>query len=300
MTGSTIAIAASQSHSPSLHIREIDAARALLGVGPKSTLMSKSVFETNASSTLDILNVAIYTRSIENERQSNGVATHGFVVDSGGSIERRQRSGSTGLETLAALAEREQKASTNRPLPSFLLPSSFASTVSSSSSATSSQSDDIDSMPPPPRRSLMCRQRSVSNPEGMEKWDSLDNTPIRSSRRHFVLPASILEEELAEANEAVLKQSRNSIQGSCIPENAEFNDDSEVSTTKREIETSNDASSLSESFLTPNELLCLARSRLLDDLSSEVVTVGGEKCVLSLPHTLSKYKEVSFIGDILE
>lgn len=38
------------------------------------------------------------------------------------------------------------------------------------------------------------RIRSVSNPEGMEKWDSYTR---RNDRMHFVLPSSILEEELA-------------------------------------------------------------------------------------------------------
>ena len=38
------------------------------------------------------------------------------------------------------------------------------------------------------------RVRSVSNPEGMEKWDSYTR---RNDRMHFVLPSSILEEELA-------------------------------------------------------------------------------------------------------
>lgn len=52
--------------------------------------------------------------------------------------------------------------------------------------------EDLKAMPPPPPR----RMRSASNPEGMEKWDSYQ----KSSRRHFVLPYSILEEELASAN----------------------------------------------------------------------------------------------------
>eukprot|EP01082_Thalassiosira_pseudonana_P003402 g2685.t1.1.5e174189 g2685 g2685.t1 contig12:608525-610285(+) len=38
------------------------------------------------------------------------------------------------------------------------------------------------------------RLRSASNPEGMEKWDSYSR---RNDRMHFVLPSSILEEELA-------------------------------------------------------------------------------------------------------
>lgn len=40
------------------------------------------------------------------------------------------------------------------------------------------------------------RLRSASNPEGMEKWD-LYNSQRRNDRQHFVLPSSILEEELA-------------------------------------------------------------------------------------------------------
>ncbi len=38
------------------------------------------------------------------------------------------------------------------------------------------------------------RLRSASNPEGMEKWDLYSH---RNDRQHFVLPSSILEEELA-------------------------------------------------------------------------------------------------------
>ena len=38
------------------------------------------------------------------------------------------------------------------------------------------------------------RTRSASNPEGMEKWDFYSR---RNDRQHFVLPFSILEEELA-------------------------------------------------------------------------------------------------------
>lgn len=48
-----------------------------------------------------------------------------------------------------------------------------------------------------------------------------------------------------------------------------------------------------ESLLEPEELLRRARSRLLEDLS-EGASVSGEKGVLTLPHSLSKYKEVSW------
>ena len=59
-------------------------------------------------------------------------------------------------------------------------------------------------------RAMMGRLRSVSNPEGMEKWDSMGRSnngltghSATSHRRHFVLPSSILEEELADAQMAV-------------------------------------------------------------------------------------------------
>ena len=49
------------------------------------------------------------------------------------------------------------------------------------------------------------RLRSASNPEGMEKWDSYR----RNDRLHFVLPSSIIEEELAEVSDK-LKSIRSS------------------------------------------------------------------------------------------
>lgn len=45
----------------------------------------------------------------------------------------------------------------------------------------------------------MGRLRSASNPEGMEKWDLYQ----RNDRQHFVLPSSILEEELASTRRAL-------------------------------------------------------------------------------------------------
>eukprot|EP00571_Detonula_confervacea_P004704 CAMPEP_0172312976 /NCGR_PEP_ID=MMETSP1058-20130122/18973_1 /TAXON_ID=83371 /ORGANISM="Detonula confervacea, Strain CCMP 353" /LENGTH=557 /DNA_ID=CAMNT_0013026545 /DNA_START=104 /DNA_END=1777 /DNA_ORIENTATION=+ len=46
----------------------------------------------------------------------------------------------------------------------------------------------------------MGRLRSASNPEGMEKWDLYSQ---RNDRQHFVLPSSILEEELASTRRAL-------------------------------------------------------------------------------------------------
>lgn len=144
-----------------MDLRELDAAQALLGVSPYAESSSLVV------------------------RQA---PQHGLVGDSGRPQEeeterpiRRPRSGSEGLDYLAALAEKERHVS---------LEAAPATTASSSSD------EDSEAMPPPPPRR---RPRSVSNPEGMEKWD-ID----KSSRRHFVLlPAAILEEELAEAAVAV-------------------------------------------------------------------------------------------------
>uniref|UniRef100_A0A7S2PPE5 CCT domain-containing protein n=1 Tax=Skeletonema marinoi TaxID=267567 RepID=A0A7S2PPE5_9STRA len=48
------------------------------------------------------------------------------------------------------------------------------------------------------------RIRSASNPEGMEKWDSYTR---RNDRMHFVLPSSILEEELA-STKRILEEKR--------------------------------------------------------------------------------------------
>jgi hypothetical protein len=88
---------------------------------------------------------------------------------------RQSTSSSSGLDALALLASR--------------------------ASELSSVDDDRDMMPPPPPRVRLGRMRSVSNPEGMEKWDSLYQNRS-SSRMHFLLPSTILEEELQSANDA--------------------------------------------------------------------------------------------------
>jgi hypothetical protein len=119
-------------------------------------------------------------------------------------------------------------------------------------------------MPPPPPRVVTSRRRSFSNPEGMEKWSPKDR-----NRLHFVLPASILEEELAEASAALKAKEQ-------------MDEESEANECEEEEE---------EEFLDEDELLRRARSRLLEDLSEGNLT--GEKGVLTLPHSLTKYKEVS-------
>ena len=55
-------------------------------------------------------------------------------------------------------------------------------------------STPFDNLGRTPSSPLGGRLRSASNPEGMEKWDLYSR---RNDRQHFVLPSSILEEELA-------------------------------------------------------------------------------------------------------
>lgn len=201
------------------------------------------------------------------------------------------------------------------------------------------------------------RMRSASNPEGMEKWDSYSR---RNERQHFVLPSSILEEELASTRKVLGESGGGSLSSSISGfqfTNYSYYDQGKVqeftmltpgsgeavsySTTvrtrkKRQIkppmrfesvqilatnsnvagdskpaakkgskkkmkspEISEESSppnldedeDVDESLLEPEELLRRARSRLLEDLSEE--NGEGEKGVLTLPHSLSKYKEVS-------
>mmetsp|Transcript_1841 Transcript_1841/g.2869 ORF Transcript_1841/g.2869 Transcript_1841/m.2869 type:complete len:329 (+) Transcript_1841:327-1313(+) len=173
-------------------------------------------------------------------------------------IAERPRSApsSGGLDALASLAASMEQSRV---------------TFSPSCAISSSSDDDSEAMPPPPPRR---RERSCSNPEGMEKWDSLNRI---SERRRFVLPTSILEEELAEAKIAAdrkneqdrLLQQEISVTHSSSPFGC-FRDE--------------------EAFVSPEELLRRARSRLLEDLSEGSIT--GEKGQLTLPHSLGKYKHV--------
>lgn len=137
-----------------------------------------------------------------------------------------------------------------------------------SSCSSSSSDDDSEAMPPPPPR-MRGRPRSVSNPEGMEKFAPRDH-----NRLHFVLPASILEEELAEASAAMKAKEGKFLQLETQEEGLHEEEDEEED----------------ESDLDQDELLRRARSRLLEDLSESSVT--GDKGVLTLPHALTKYKEV--------
>jgi hypothetical protein len=189
-------------------------------------------------------------------------------------VSSRPRSNSAGLEALAFLATQESAAAaaaatTVRPQQPRLVPLHAIGRPAllqqqqhshNNPVITSSSDDDSEAMPPPPPRTIT-RRRSVSNPEGMEKY----NTSFRLS---LVLPASILEEELAEASAAMKAK--------------EEEEDVE--------EEEEDCEEEEEEDLNQDELLRRARSRLLEDLSQG--NINGEKGVLTLPHSLAKYKEV--------
>jgi hypothetical protein len=206
---------------------------------------------------------------------------------------------SNGLDALATLASEERQGShstTTAHADAVLARHLRASGVAS---ASSSEEEEDDVMPPPPSR----RRRAASNPEGMEKWDSLGGGR-HSSRRHFVLPESILEEELAEASAAVRERE---LQRSSSTEEAPEEEgeeegghvDDEMPGTEEEAASEVDGpdetkaepeEEVDESMLTPDELLRKARSRLLEDLSEG--SIHGEKGEVLLPHALGKYKQV--------
>ena len=203
------------------------------------------------------------------------------------------------------------------------------------------------------------RLRSASNPEGMEKWDSYSRS---NDRRHFVLPSSILEEELASTRKvlgesegssklsshvcgfqftnysyyskgkvqeftmltpgkndeggdvtttnnysttaAIARRKRQIKQPSRFGDvqvvlgvNSNFMDNHPKSSSgkkscKKKVKSNElDDDEVDESLLEPDELLKRARSKLLEDLSEE--NGEEEKGGLILPHSLSKYHEVS-------
>lgn len=202
-------------------------------------------------------------------------------------VVTRPRSGSVGLDELAALAADMNPG---------------ASAVWSASS--SSSDEDSEAMPPPPPR--RGRLRSASNPEGMEKWDSLNKGPF--NRMHFVLPSAILEEELAEAS-ALAKAHEESYYRSSLPlkkrgravggdyGTSPNSVTSPIMSAAKADDCPEEDSFPEETDVAPEELLRRARSRLLEDLSEG--SLKGEKGVLTLPHSLSKYKEVRAVFEFV-
>jgi hypothetical protein len=219
----------------------LDAARALLGVSPNS------VAESNGPAS-----------------PFGGRGASAKLTPAVNDVPRRSRSDSVGLDALAFCAINEQ-ATLETPTVSEQATENLGSAkpLVATAVCSSSDEDDSESMPPPPPRAVT-RRRSVSNPEGMERW-----APKPQSRLHLVLPACILEEELAEAN-AAMKAKEEVMETDAVEQQEE--------------------TELEEECLDQDELLRRARSRLLEDLSQGNLT--GEKGVLTLPHSLEKYKEV--------
>jgi hypothetical protein len=233
----------------------LDAAEALLGVSPNSVVQ----LGENQSGTPELL-----------------ADCAAFPVLS----VTRDRSDSAGLDALAFLATKETRTTEQSNSPAAVRWETSVSIIHenqnlvASAVSSSSSSDDETMPPPPPRRAGSFRRRSVSNPEGMEKWAPRDH-----NRLQFVLPASILEEEMAEASAAIKAK-----QELAEDDYDEADDDNMVE------DKSDDEEEVDEADLTPDELLRRARSRLLEDLSE--VNLNGEKGILALPHALEKYKEV--------
>lgn len=275
-------------------LERLDAARALLGV--TSTPCENSSAFPLASTVKE--SVTVNATNDEGEdcvhTETNVKCSVAMTIDSERTprlLEEPKISGGErprgGLDALAALASKEATMNFTFPL--------VANAVSSSSSASSSD-DDSEAMPPPPPRR---RMRSASNPEGMEKWDALSNRQF--SRHYFVLPSAILEEELAEASAAMkakADEEETMRQAASLPlkkrarkglfdEDFGTSPDSVLSPLAR----NSVQSDCDDDFnVTPEELLRRARSRLLEDLSEG--NMNGDKGVLTLPHSLSKYKEV--------
>jgi hypothetical protein len=315
MASSVSVIATTTNHASQHHMDRLDAARALLGVSPSpqtsEPTSSSNNSNNNGMSRLSASNISFVvatksprvsqpTSQHSQETPATSTSSTGPSSSNANTSTSTSPSGrnrmvsfeqpshqrfelappavviSTGLDALAALASSEQASwELRKQQEAFLIVSA---------STSSSSDDDSEAMPPPPPR-VGGRRRSVSNPEGMEKW-----APSSSARRHFVLPASILEEELAEANAAMEAHERHNLQ--LLGAIEEGQEQQQKPAGRKPAPVSGLLTEEEQANLTPEELLKRARSRLLEDLSEG--SLNGEKGVLTLPHSLSKYKEVRF------
>ncbi len=274
----------------------LDAARAMLGISPCSVADAGSLMGGRGASLL---------KPQQQPQQSSGLASsedkvEGSVVEtdlrSSAPATGRPRSNSAGLDALAFLATQEQEAAVGSTTvvtnAQTTVPYSSVSLVAHP--AVTSSDDDSEIMPPPPPRTTVTRRRrSVSNPEGMGRWGlpmtmGKDNDSTTMRRLRLVLPVSILEEEIAEANAAVIAKEKSTASASALA--------ASLLSEKGELPGSRLRSQLplveedEDENLDHDELLRRARSRLLEDLSQS--NISGEKGVLTLPHSLGKYKEV--------
>jgi len=124
----------------------------------------------------------------------------------------------------------------------------------------------------------MRRQRSASNPEGMEKWDAIDR--LQEEESTFTPPYSILEEEEGEIDLVDVANSLNLLAKDRITPDAFHR---QLESTSSVIEKSDD------NITDPSELLRLARIKLFEDMQE----YGGHcKGNTILPHSLTKYREL--------
>lgn len=303
-------INSSSSSSSSTNLDErLDAARAMLGISPCSvTDGSVGLIMAGRGSTKVHAKpprhhgLGLMLSQSSGDKRSEGSLTFTDTTNhsstSSTSSSRRPRSNSAGLDALAFLATQEQEAAA----ATTTVPYSSVSLVAHP--AVTSSDDDSEIMPPPPPRTTVTRRRrSVSNPEGMDKWglpltmdyDSTNSSKSQTMRRlRLVLPVSILEEEIAEANAAVIAKEKSTASASALAasllrhknQNAinESNNRLHGGSQLPLVEDNDDEN------LDHDELLRRARSRLLEDLSQS--NLSGEKGVLTLPHSLGKYKDV--------
>lgn len=228
----------------------------------------------------------------------------------------RPRSNSAGLDALAFFATQEKEAATTSSSAAIsvgtndepaTLPYSAVSLVPAPA-VTSSDDEDSEIMPPPPPRTTVTRRRrSVSNPEGMgDKWGLPPGSSSMADKRYsgtttmrrlrLVLPTSILEEEMAEANAAVIAKEKSTAAASALAASLLRSDANRLNGASSKLplvveeEDDHEEETEEEEPVGHEELLRRARSRLLEDLSQSNLT--GEKGVLTLPHSLRKYKEV--------
>lgn len=305
MVGSILTVNSSFHATTSPNLEERNVAEALLRVSPPSSSNRRDEYRFDGSGIIPdtyagLESLAEQANALRSEGRPHLWSSLPEEIKTPQFLDPHRDLSSGGLDALATLAfeARAEEARTAIHLKTNNLSPHLEVNGITSASPSSSSDDESDSMPPPPPRG---RRRSASNPEGMEKWDSLGR-PDRSSRRHFVLPAAILEEELAEAS-AAIQQRKLQVAASIPEEPQEACDDSSASPDSvMDLELSGTVGienqstpagkdeEVDESKLTPEELLKRARSRLLEDLSEG--NMNGEKGVLTLPHSLSKYKEV--------
>jgi len=282
----------------------LDAARAMLGISPCSVTDGsvESIMGGRGSpKAKQRHSSARGLRQSSGDEQVEGSTTNSSSASRAG----RPRSNSAGLDALAFLATQEQEAAASTATAGTMtatvqttVPYSSVSLVANP--AVTSSDDDSEIMPPPPPRTTVTRRRrSVSNPEGMDKWgipitvDDNENSKSQTMRRlRLVLPVSILEEEIAEANAAVIAKEKSTASASALAASllSHKNDMDQSDRDHRGSQLPLVEEDDEDENLDHDELLRRARSRLLEDLSQS--NLSGEKGVLTLPHSLGKYKEV--------